>query len=136
MYYRAIFSREGEHFLAEFPDCAGCATFASSEEELRERAKEAVELWLETELDDGEEIPKPAFADGVAIEIDLALAFSIQLRWKRKELGLSQADLAKRLGVSQQSFAKLERPDANPRLSTISKLAAVGVRLSIMEGQP
>jgi len=41
----------------------------------------------------------------------------------RSERGWSQAEIAKRVGVSQQQIAKLEDPDANPTIETIMKVA-------------
>ena len=46
----------------------------------------------------------------------------IRLRLLRAEQRLKQADLAERLSVSQQAYAKLERPGANPTLQTIADL--------------
>ena len=41
----------------------------------------------------------------------------------RRANGLSQADIAERMGISQPAVAKLERYDANPTLSTLSRYA-------------
>lgn len=43
----------------------------------------------------------------------------IRLRLVRSRHGLSQAEVATRLGMSQQAYAKLERPGANPELRTL-----------------
>jgi transcriptional regulator with XRE-family HTH domain len=52
------------------------------------------------------------------------------LRQARGEAGLTQAQLARRLGVSQAAVAKLERPHANPTIATLEHaLGAVGRRL-------
>lgn len=49
----------------------------------------------------------------------------------RRKHALSQAEVAARMGISQPAVAKLERADANPRLSTLRRYAlAVGARLS------
>ncbi len=48
----------------------------------------------------------------------------------RRRAGLTQADLAKRLTVSQPAVAQLERSDSNPRLATLDRaLRAAGVEL-------
>ncbi|MHB8241893.1 MAG: helix-turn-helix domain-containing protein [Solirubrobacteraceae bacterium] len=48
----------------------------------------------------------------------------------RRSAGLTQADLAKRLEISQAAVARLERADSNPRLATLDRaLRAVGVEL-------
>lgn len=45
----------------------------------------------------------------------------------RREKGLSQKDIADRLGVTQQSIHKLERYDSDPKASTLRRYAnAVG----------
>jgi len=43
------------------------------------------------------------------------------LRQAREEAGLSQAELGKRLGVSQQAVARAERWDANPTVVFIRR---------------
>ncbi|ELR5204372.1 MULTISPECIES: helix-turn-helix domain-containing protein [Morganellaceae] len=50
----------------------------------------------------------------------------------REELNLSQSELAKSLGVSQPSIAKLENVDNDPKLSTLKRyIKALGGELSI-----
>ncbi|MDQ6810949.1 MAG: helix-turn-helix transcriptional regulator [Actinomycetota bacterium] len=54
------------------------------------------------------------------------------LRDARRRAGLTQADLARRLGVSQAAVAKLERPRANPTMDTLDNaLWATGHRLTL-----
>lgn len=54
----------------------------------------------------------------------------IRLRLIRAQRSLKQADLAERLSVSQQAYAKLERPGANPTLQTLTDLeTALGQEL-------
>ena len=51
-------------------------------------------------------------------------------RCRRSRLHLRQADLAAQLEMSQQAYAKLERPGANPTLATLLRLEkALGVAL-------
>jgi len=52
------------------------------------------------------------------------------VRDARQASGLSQQDLADRLGVRQPSVARLEREDADPRISTLTRaLNAAGYAL-------
>jgi transcriptional regulator with XRE-family HTH domain len=52
------------------------------------------------------------------------------LKDTRHKAGITQAELASRLGVSQAAIAKLERPDANPTIATLEDtLRTVGQRL-------
>lgn len=57
----------------------------------------------------------------------------------RQELGLSQTQVAARMGTSQSAVARLERGDADVRLSTLQRYAAalerrVNFGLSDVEG--
>jgi predicted RNase H-like HicB family nuclease/DNA-binding XRE family transcriptional regulator len=139
MVYTAYISREGKHFLAEFPDCPGCQTFADSGDALPGEAKEALEGWLETHLLHGEVPPKPkthrrspAGHKLAQVRIDPGLAVALQIRWARAAAGLTQAELAKRAGVTQQQVAKLERPGENPTIGTIQKIAsALGANVDV-----
>lgn len=59
------------------------------------------------------------------------------LRAAREAAGLTQADLAERLGVSQQAIAQAERPNANPRVARLAAWSrALGVELRIELGLP
>jgi predicted transcriptional regulator len=39
-------------------------------------------------------------------------------------LGLTQAEVAARMDVSQSAFAQVEAPEAKPRMNTLKKVAA------------
>jgi transcriptional regulator with XRE-family HTH domain len=54
----------------------------------------------------------------------------IRMRLIRAQKHLSQADVAKKLGLTQQAYAKLERPGANLQLRTIQLVeGALGAEL-------
>lgn len=54
------------------------------------------------------------------------------LKEARRQAGLTQAQLARRMGVSQAAVAKLERPGANPTVDTLDDaLWATGHRLTL-----
>lgn len=142
MQYLARVSHEGRQWLAEFPDCAGCQTFASRESQLRADARDALEGWLEAELAAGDVPPLPRFrgrrGDRVlAIRIDPVLAVRIQLRAARERAGLSQSQLAERLGVTRQQVSLLENPDGDYKVSTLRRVAeALGLELAIELAEP
>ena len=48
----------------------------------------------------------------------------------REHLGMTQQEIAVKAGVTQPAIAKLERPGASPRKTTLKKLANA-MRLSI-----
>ena len=54
------------------------------------------------------------------------------LKDARRQAGLTQVELARRLGVSQAAVAKLERPGANPTVETLDyALWETGHRLTL-----
>ena len=54
------------------------------------------------------------------------------IRDARNRSGLTQAELARRVGTTQTAIARLERPGSNPRLATLQRtLLATGHGLEI-----
>jgi transcriptional regulator with XRE-family HTH domain len=54
------------------------------------------------------------------------------IREARARAGLTQAELGERLGMTQAGVARLERPQSNPRLSTLARvIAATGHQLKV-----
>ena len=125
-------TREGKRWPLGFADCPGCQTVGRSRKEALAMAREALEGWLEVHLSDGNAPPRPKRRRGVAVAIGSRLSAALQIRWLREDLGLTQEQLAKRVGVSQQQIAKLENPNANPCLATLEALAkGAGVALEV-----
>jgi transcriptional regulator with XRE-family HTH domain len=59
------------------------------------------------------------------------------LRAARRDAGLTQAQLAERLGWTQPAVARLERPGANPTVATLDRaLRATGRRLTSEPARP
>lgn len=62
---------------------------------------------------------------GPAVAFTPADLLPVRVRLARVRRGLSQARLAQVLGKSQQAYAKLERPGANPQVRTIEQIESV-----------
>ena len=63
------------------------------------------------------------------VEANVVRGDSLLKAW-REHLGLTQVEVARRAGMSQPAYAKLERPDARPRTTTLRKIAkAMGLSL-------
>jgi DNA-binding XRE family transcriptional regulator/predicted RNase H-like HicB family nuclease len=142
--YPCIVRREGRFITAEFPDCPGCQTFVERGETIEPMAAEALQGWLELSLSEREAPPRPTKAARklrggrvIAVPVPPRLSIKLTLRWARQDAGLSQAALAKLLGVTQQAIAKVEHPDANPTLDTLLRVAtALGMSLSLERQRP
>jgi transcriptional regulator with XRE-family HTH domain len=74
---------------------------------------------------------EPGFNEGYdALEEEFSLAS--QLIEARARAGLTQADVAERMGTSQSTVARLEGGGARPSLSTLKRFAqATGARVRI-----
>lgn len=138
MQYPAIVTKEGEFTLAEFPDCPGCQTFVRGDADIEGAAREALEGWLDANL--GREmlpnrpgtvaISKRAHVRNIAVPLNLSLR--LELRRARDEAGLTQAEFAETVGMTQQQYARLEGAASNPTLSTLDRIASrAGLGLSV-----
>lgn len=136
MQFHAIVRREGRHYTVEFVDAPGCQTFGDSRADAESMAQDAVEGWIEAHLATGRPIPErksvrrrlPSGAYWLTITIPLRIAMRATLMTQRLRLGLSQAQLAARMGVTRQAYQQLESPDANLRLDTLARaFDALGV---------
>src|SRR5713101_8258644 len=136
MYYVAKLTREGKHWLVDFPDCPGCQTFGDSKEEALDMAADALAGWLASTLKHGEVPPAPktrARRAMVPVAVPAPLAAIAMIRRRRAELGLTQKQLADSLGVSLQQVAKLEDPDTNSSLGSIERvMRSLGIRLEFV----
>jgi transcriptional regulator with XRE-family HTH domain len=78
----------------------------------------------------------PAFKAAWEAEAPISV-LALNVYRLRKELGLTQAELGARAGLSQPKVAKIERGDANPELRTLGRLAgALGVTVGELLTDP
>ena len=130
MYYLALIKKQKDKkFLVEFPGLPGCLTGGRTFEKALSNAKEALDGWLAAHCDRDLNIPMPHAGkkkgNGLhLIEGNVQIEFAIGLRQLRKKKGLTQTQVADKLNITQQAYAKLETPlKANPSLTTIQKLS-------------
>lgn len=128
MYWATIKKQKDKSYLVEFPELEGCLTEGRSLNEALENAREALDGWLAARCDRALKIPEPEkhkHGKFHAIEVSLTVAFAVRLRKLRMKRGLSQAEVAKRLEITQQAYAKLETPlKTNPSLQTIERISS------------
>ena len=61
-----------------------------------------------------------------------AYQLSVQVRKIREKAGISQSELARRMGTTQPAIARLEAGGGNPNIDTLGKIAdALDVELSV-----
>jgi predicted RNase H-like HicB family nuclease len=59
-----------------FPDCPGCTTASDDIEKAVAQAPEALKLWLEATVEDGEALPRPRTIDDLKADATVAAAFA------------------------------------------------------------
>jgi predicted RNase H-like HicB family nuclease/transcriptional regulator with XRE-family HTH domain len=129
MQFHAIVRREGRYYTVEFVDAPGCQTFGEDAASAERMAQDAVEGWVEAHLVTGTALPTPKkirrrLPRGgwwLTITIPLKIAVRAALVTQRVHMGLSQAQVAKRMKVTRQAYQQLESPDANLRLDTMTR---------------
>ena len=129
--YPAIieYDSKDEAYNVSFPDLPGCFTFGKTIDEAMENAAEALSGYLESIDSRKVKIPEPSDQNGeniYRIEADTKVGFAIWLKKQREALGLSQSDIADQLGITYQTYQRIEDPaKSNPTLKTILKLEKV-----------
>lgn len=131
MFYPAIVTPDDGALVVTFPDAPGCVTQVERAQDLLPMATDALAGWLDATLDAGESVPEPRAvrraprgSRSILVPVvPTAVALRILLRRARAEEGLTQEDLAERLGMSARLVRRLERSGANPTLETLDRVA-------------
>ena len=129
--YPALFEYDDEDkvYNVRFPDLPGCLTYGETIHEAKGMAREALTGFLQSIDARKLKIPNPSKLTGDEVEYvepETPVAFAIWLRKQREALGLSQSDVAKKLGIKYQTYQRIESPlKTNPTLKTILRLEKV-----------
>jgi len=93
-------------------------------------AREALNVSLESDFERGVKLPalrKPRAGKGervVLVPLDAEVRMAYVLRAWREEAGLTQQEMASRLGVSYQAYQRMERPGrSNLTVATLDRIA-------------
>ena len=70
MFYNCNIEKSGDMYIAQFPDMPNILTYGNSYEEAISMAEDALNGVIETEIEDGYEIPAPLYKGGVPIEVN------------------------------------------------------------------
>ena len=134
MVYYCTIEKEGDEYIAQFPDMPNIVTCGFTTEEALAMAKEALDGCLEADVSQGNIIPEPICKKGHPVIVANHINVALQLRELRGEQ--SQSDIAKKLGLSYQAYQRLENPrKSNPTIKTLERIAHVfGRELSVRIG--
>ncbi len=85
---------DDEYWLAELLDLPGCMADGSSTDEALESLEEAKRLWIETQIEDGYEVPEPAqshdYSGKFLVRMPKSLHYRLAMQAKREGVSLNQ----------------------------------------------
>ena len=128
MAYPSLFEYNDEEqvYNVRFPDLPGCFTYGETIDVAMAMAKEALTGHFQSMDARKMRLPDPSKLEGdevVYVTPEIPVAFAIWLRKQREALGLSQSDVAKKLGIKYQTYQRIESPSkTNPTLKTIMRV--------------
>ena len=135
--YQAKLNKDKEGgYTVEFPDLPGCITEGETLSQALRYAKEALSLYLEEAIDPKWKLPEPKARKSKNyywVSPAFHVGAAILIRTTRLSKNLSQAQVAKRIGITRQQFQKLETPGkSNPTVKMLEKISeALGVDIRL-----
>jgi antitoxin HicB len=134
-YYARIMKQRGG-YLVEFPDLPGCLTEGKTLQDALDHGREALSGWLFVTISKGDHVPSGRVRRGRSYHLivpDVDVAIPLAILSARKRRGLTQAQVAATLGMSQQAYRKFELPGkSNPTLRSLQRLSEVlGLELAL-----
>lgn len=138
-YLVRVWEEDGVYSIQGLPPLDNVMTYGQTLEDALDNAREALTGVMGAMVDHGQTIPDPvdpvniSHGEGVyLVEPSPKVAVPILLRKAREAAGLTQGEVASRLGVTYQAVQKWERSGANPTIDTVDRiLRAMGRRLEV-----
>ncbi|NIZ41546.1 type II toxin-antitoxin system HicB family antitoxin (plasmid) [Entomospira entomophila] len=129
MVYYAKFEDDEGAILVTFPDLDGCIScgYLDTEDVTADAIANAHEA-LNGYLSVAQDVPKPQVYHGTEyhpIKVSQENIVLLNIRWARREQSLTQAQVAKRLRISQQAYQRIESGKHGLHLSTLIDIAHI-----------
>src|ERR1700685_1170546 len=112
--YPAIFSRDEDgRVLVSFPEFPGAHTDGANASEAMEEAIDCLGSSIAFAMADKTDVPKPSRLKRgqKLVPVRLWIVANLALYWAIRELGVSQAELARRLGVRETIVRRMLDPN-------------------------
>ncbi len=126
-------------FYVTFPDVPGALTGGQDEAEALHLAEDALVAILAAHVRGGEPLPNPSPAapGQYLVPVSPLIAAKLALYTAMREQGVTDAELARRLGASVDTVRKLVDPDYGSHLTPVmNALHAVGRALVVEDAAP
>jgi antitoxin HicB len=119
-------------FMVSFPDIAEAITFGETRPESLIHAAEALEAALTIYMEDRKEIPLPRARRGPFVSLPALSAAKVALYQRMRKMGISKAELGRRLKLHPPQVDRLLNMKHASRLDQLEKaFLAVGKRLTV-----
>lgn len=120
-------------FFVSFPDIPEALTQGDTREEALEMGLDALVTAFEFYFEDGKKIPAPGDITGDFVEVPASVVAKVLMLSAFVDSGLTQVELAKRMGVTKQEVTRIFNLQHATKIDTIQRaLAALGKRLEII----
>ncbi|MDM4091607.1 type II toxin-antitoxin system HicB family antitoxin [Klebsiella oxytoca] len=117
-------------YVVSFPDIPEALTQGDTREEALEMARDALVTAFEFYFEDGERVPAPGNITGDFVEVPASIAAKVLMLNAFIDSGLTQVELAARMGVKKQEVTRLFDLHHSTKIDTIQRaLAALGKTL-------
>jgi DNA-binding XRE family transcriptional regulator len=140
MLFLALATEKNGEYQVAFKGLEGCEVHVARAADVWRLACKTLNDWLIGELRARRVPPHPPrrvhllrHERLLRVPVAPEVAVPLVIRWARTEAGLTQAELAARMGVAQPRIAELELPGGNPSIQRLHKVArALHLRLEIL----
>ncbi|HMD71077.1 MAG TPA: type II toxin-antitoxin system HicB family antitoxin [Bryobacteraceae bacterium] len=131
--YPAVFSRDEDgRWLVGFPDFPAAHTDGTDAIEAMEEAIDCLGSSIAFAMADKADVPKPSRVKRgqKLVPVPLWIVAKLALYWAIRDLGISQSELARRLGVRETIVRRMLDPNHDTRPEKIqAALVALGKRV-------
>ncbi|MEL4869626.1 type II toxin-antitoxin system HicB family antitoxin [Pantoea agglomerans] len=132
MRYPVTLTPDSGGYVVSFPDIPEALTQGDTREEALTNALDALVTAFEFYFEDSERIPEPGEVIGDFVEVPASVTAKVILLNAYIGSGLTQVELANRLGLKKQEITRVFDLKHATKIDTIQKaLSALGHRLEI-----
>jgi antitoxin HicB len=110
---------DNDTFLVTCPALPGVVTFGETVEAARHHAIDAIETMIASMMALDQDVPLDDGTDGERVTLPLLTTLKVMLHREVRRAGITQPELARRLGWSRQSVDRLFRLDHKSRVEEI-----------------
>ncbi len=119
-------------FVVSFPDIPEALTQGDSRDEALTMALDALVTAFDFYFEDNRPVPSPSAVTGDSVDVPLSVTSKVMLLNAFIDSGLTQVELADRMGVKKQEVTRLFDLHHTTKIDTIQRaMSALGKRLEL-----